>query len=64
MPKYPFGKLLNNPKAVSVLNVFVKELLENPMLDMMKEMSLKKLLSMSGTEIPEELKRELNKAFE
>lgn len=61
---YPFGKLLNNPKAVSVLNVFVKELLENPMLDMMKEMSLKKLLSMSGTEIPEELKRELNKAFE
>lgn len=53
---YPFGKLLNNAKAVSVLNVFVKELLENPMLDMMKEMSLKKLLSMSGTEIPEELK--------
>lgn len=53
------GDLFENEKAVGVLNEFMGDLLKNPMLEAMKGMSLKKLLSMGGQSVPKELKSAL-----
>ena len=58
------GELLENPAARQVLENNYAQILQNPMLDSMKGMSLKKLLSMGGMEIPQAFCDALNKAFE
>ena len=60
----PFGKLLENEKAVTVLRQIFGPVLDSPMLDSMKGMSLKKLASMGGQTIPPEAVKELEQLIE
>ncbi len=55
----PLGELLDNDKTLKVLKEFMSELIENPMLNMMRGMSLKKLAAMGGQSTPEGLKEAL-----
>ena len=55
----PLGKLLENEKAATVLRQIFGPVLDSPMLDSMKGMSLKKLTSMGGQTIPPEAVKEL-----
>ena len=55
----PLGKLLENEKAVAVLRQIMGPMLDSPMLDSMKGLSLKKLTSMGGQTIPPEEVKEL-----
>ncbi|MCM1027957.1 MAG: DUF4982 domain-containing protein [Roseburia sp.] len=56
----PLGTLLENEQARNVLSKYLGPLLENPMLNQMKGMPLKKLLSMGGG-IPEGLAEAMEK---
>ena len=60
----PLGILLDNEKARSALQTHLPILLNNPMLNAMKSMSLKKLLSMGAMSIPAELNTALEEAFQ
>lgn len=55
----PLGELLENEKAVSVLRKILGPMLDSPMLNSMKGLSLKKLTSMGGQTIPLEVVKEL-----
>ena len=55
----PLGELLKNEKAVAVLCQIFGPVLDSPMLDSMKGMSLKKLAGMGGQTIPPEAVKEL-----
>ena len=57
----PLGKLLENEKAVTVLRKVLGPMLDSPMLDSMKGLSLKKLTSMGGQAIPREAVEELER---
>ena len=59
----PLGILLENEKALAALQTHLPILLNNPMLNAMKSMSLKKLLSMGAMSIPAELAKALEEAF-
>lgn len=59
----PLGVLLENEKALAALQIHLPILLNNPMLNAMKSMSLKKLLSMGAMSIPAELVKALEEAF-
>lgn len=59
----PLGELMENEKALAALKAHVPILLENPMLNAMKSMSLKKLLSMGGMSAPEALTAALEETF-
>ena len=58
----PLGKLLENENAVAVLRRFLGPMLDSPMLDAMKGMSLKKLSGLGGMQIPAEVVEQLNAA--
>lgn len=58
----PLGELLANEKAAAVLQKYMPELFSNPMLEAMKGMSLKKLLSMGGQSLSPQVIDELNEA--
>lgn len=55
----PLGTLLENEQARAVLSEYIGPLLKNPMLNQIKAMPLKKLLSMGG-EVPEGLEDALS----
>lgn len=59
----PLGVLLENEKALAALQTYLPILLNNPMLNAMKSMSLKKLLSMGTMSIPAELTAALEEAI-
>ncbi len=59
----PLGVLLENEKALAALQTYLPILLNNPMLNAMKSMSLKKLLSMGAMSVPAELSTALEEAF-
>ena len=60
----PLGELLKNEKAVAVLRRILGPMLDGPMHESMKGMSLKKLTAMGGQTIPQEVVAELEKAME
>lgn len=53
------GELLDNSETKKVLEEFLPELVNNPMISRMKSMTLKKISSMSGMPIPKELETKL-----
>lgn len=55
---------MENEKALAALGEFLPVLLGSPMLNAMKSMSLKKLLSMGAMPIPSELTTALEEAFQ
>lgn len=57
------GELMANEKALKVLKKHLGQMLENPMIEAMKGMTLSKLLSMGGQGVSEQLKKELNQAM-
>ena len=57
------GELLANEKAAAILQNAMGELLRNPMLEAMKGMSLRKLMSMGGQALPTELSDALDEAI-
>ena len=59
----PLGVLLESEKAMAALRTHLPILLNNPMLNAMKSMSLKKLLSMGAMSIPAELTAALEEAI-
>lgn len=59
----PLGELLENEKAAAMLKAAFGQMLSGPMLEAMKGMSLKKLLSMGGMEIPDALRQALEAAL-
>ena len=59
----PLGILLENEKALAALQTHLPILLNNPMLNAMKSMSLKKLLSMGAMSVPAELNTALEEAL-
>lgn len=59
----PLGELLANEKVLAVLKDQMGYLLENPMLNAMKSMSLKKLLGMGGMAAPAGLADALTEAM-
>ena len=56
------GELLDNPKTCEALNKYLGAMLQNPMLSAMRSMSLRKLISMGGMDLPQGLTNELNEA--
>ena len=59
----PLGELLEDERALAVLKEKMGDLLNNPMLNAMKGMSLKKLLGMGGMAAPEGLAEALTQAM-
>ena len=57
------GELLANEKAAAILQSAMGQLLSNPMLEAMKGMSLRKLMSMGGQALPTELSDALDEAI-
>lgn len=57
------GELLAHEKAAAILRNAMGQLLNNPMLEAMKGMSLRKLLSMGGQALPTELSDALDDAM-
>lgn len=57
------GELLHNAKAAAILQNSMGQLLNNPMLEAMKGMSLRKLMGMGGQSIPRELSDALDAAM-
>ncbi len=57
------GELLTNEKAAAILQNGMGQLLNSPMLEAMKGMSLRKLMGMGGQSIPQELSDALDAAM-
>ena len=60
---FPLGELMDNKNAFDVLKNTMGTLLSNPMLDFMKSMNLKKILSMSNQNVPNGLAVALEEAL-
>lgn len=56
----PLGELLENEAAFGILKQMVPELIDNPMIEHMKRMSLKKMEAMGGTQYDTALVEKLN----
>lgn len=59
----PLGELLENEAVVKVLDQYLPMIMNNPMLNAMRSMSLKKLLGMGAMPVPEGLSEFLENIF-
>ena len=57
------GELMENENTLAVLKTFMGPMLDNPMIASMKDMSLKKLMSLGGQTLPPALLEALDSAW-